>query len=301
MQSAALPRQRFLIIRNRHAGMASRRLVSAVIDALHAKGAVTRLLETEREAELGIALAGARDADAVVAAGGDGTLRSLVRNFDNAGISIPIGLIPCGTGNVMAAELGIPRNADALADMLIHGRSRSIAGGRANGELFLAMCGAGFDGDVISRLNFGLKERIGKAAYAPAVLPALAAVPRRFEVVVDGAARQATWVVAANARHYAGEFVIAPDATPSTAVLHAVLMQAETRAGRLAELAAIAGGRAAYCATIDIVPCTTITVADSLLPIQIDGDYLGRAALDVRAVERVADIILPRAANPAVH
>ncbi|MFN3867641.1 MAG: diacylglycerol/lipid kinase family protein [Hyphomicrobiaceae bacterium] len=292
--TAALPRRRFLIVRNRHAGTASRRLVCDVIEALHAKGAVTRLLETEREAELGIALAGAREADAVVAAGGDGTLRSLVRTFDRAGISIPIGLIPCGTGNVMAAELAIPRDASALAETLIHGQSRSIAGGRANGELFLAMCGAGFDGEVISRLNFSLKERIGKAAYAPAVFPALSAPPRSFEVVVDGgSARRATWVVAANARHYAGEFVIAPDATPAQAGLHAVLMQAATRAGRLAELLAIARGRAASCPTIECVPCSSLSVMDQDLPIQVDGDYLGRAPLDITAVEHVADLILP--------
>lgn len=290
---APLARRRFLIIRNRHAGMASRKLVSEVVAALHAKGAVTRLLETEREGELGIALAGARDADAVVAAGGDGTLRSLVRNVGLAGLSIDVGLIPCGTGNVMAAELGIPRQAEALADMLVRGRAQSIAGGNANGELFLAMCGAGFDGDVISRLSFSLKERIGKAAYAPAVLPPLGAKPRSFEVTVDGKRYHATWVVAANARHYAGEFVIAPGAEPAKPGLLVVLMKATTRAGRMAELLAIATGRVTSCPTIEIVGGSSIRISGATLPAQVDGDFLGRVELDVQAIDRIADIILP--------
>ncbi|MBL8565333.1 MAG: hypothetical protein JNM89_06420 [Hyphomicrobiaceae bacterium] len=293
--SVSGPRRRFLIIRNRHAGLANRRLVQAVATELAARGGEARLIETERAAELDKALAGAAEFDAICAAGGDGTLRALAKAISGtAAVERPLALIPSGTGNVMACELGIPRDAPGIADMLLHGPVRPIAGGRANGELFLSMCGAGFDGEVVAHLASRLKERIGRAAYTAPVLRALKLRPVPFTATIDGVGKQATWLVVSNVRHYGGSFIIAPGADVSTPGLHAAVMTATTRSGRVAELLAIASRNPARCRTIEIVPCRTVVIEPpTSLPLEIDGDILGRGALRIETVDRVIDMIVP--------
>ncbi len=295
--TAGGPRRRFLIIRNRHAGLANRRLVRAVATELAARGGAARLIETERAGELDDALAGAADFDAICAAGGDGTLRALAKAITGtAAAARPLALIPSGTGNVMACELDIPRDAPGIADMLLHGPVRPIAGGRANGELFLSMCGAGFDGEVVAHLASRLKERIGRAAYTAPVLHALKARPIPFTATIDGVLKRATWLVVSNVRHYGGRFIIAPGADVSTPGLHAAVMTATTRTGRIAELLAIAARDPARCRTVEIVPCRTVVIEPPIaLPLEIDGDVLGRGPLSIETVDRAIDMIVPRA------
>jgi diacylglycerol kinase family enzyme len=288
----AADRRRFLVIRNRHAGLDNRRHVMDVAEALAARGARADIVETTSIAELDAALRGCGDAQAVVAAGGDGTLRALARAALASGLAIPIGLIPEGTGNVMAAELQIPMRAATLADILMHAPARTVSVSEANGEPFLAMCGAGFDAVIVRNLSHGLKQRIGRAAYVPPVLKALLARPRFFDVEIDGKPYRTSWIVIANARRYGGGFTIAPEASALVPGLHAVLLHANSRTGRLAELAAIAAGIPHRCPSIDIIACSNVRIA-AALPIEIDGDYLAEAPLQVRAATASIRIITP--------
>lgn len=281
-------RRRFLIIRNRRAGTDNRRLVAAVVDALQARGATAAVIETERIEELDGAIRANDGIDAVVAAGGDGTLRALARAAISARLDKPLGLLPVGTGNVMARELGLPRKPTALADALMHGEVVATSVASANGDPFLAMCGAGFDAMIVHRLSQRLKQRIGRAAYTLPTLGALRQPPRLFDVEVDGRAHRASWVVAANARHYGGAFVIAPGASLTSPQLHAVLLKATTLPQRIAELLAIASGRMERCATIETLACRQLRISapEGRLPIEIDGDDAGA----VRHVEIRADV-----------
>lgn len=288
-------RRRFLIIRNRHAGTASRNLIDAVIGELQRSGASAELVETETASELTRALVDASSADAVVAAGGDGTLRAVARAMRAMRLEQPLGLIPAGTGNVMAAELAIPRDKTGLAAMLMQSPVRQVAMGRANGEPFFCMCGAGFDGAVVARLSLPLKERIGRAAYVPAVLSELSHEPQMFEVTIDGRRIFASWVIATNARHYGGRFVIVSGAGVLGNELTAVVLTASTRIGRVVELLAIATGTVARCPSIEIMPLTRLTIAARGVPaIQIDGDAGGAAPLLVEAANATMDLIVPQ-------
>ena len=292
--AATSARRRLLVIRNRRAGHDDQRQVDRVADALAARGAHAAIVETASVAELDAVLRDCGDAEAVVAAGGDGTLRALARAALATGLEIPIGLIPVGTGNVMAAELAIPSQPAALADMLMRGPAHSVSVSDANGEPFLAMCGAGFDAGIVRGLSHSLKQRFGRAAYVGPVLKALLPRPRLFDVEIDGKHYSASWVVVANARRYGGGFSIAPAASARVAGLHAVLLQATSRSGRIAELAAIAAGIPQRCPSIDIVACRNVRIS-SAQPIEIDGDYLGEAPLDVRAAVASVSIITPAA------
>lgn len=292
--AAPASRRNFLIIRNRRAGLVNRRLVADVVEALNASGARAAVVETDRIEDLDGALAANADIDAVVAAGGDGTLRALAKAILKAGLPTPVGLIPVGTGNVMAAEFSLPRGALDLARMLLEGPVRTVSVSRANGEPFLAMCGAGFDGAIVRALSHGLKRRIGRAAYVPPTLAALRQRPTSFEVEIDGKRYRASWMVIANARRYGGEFTIAPEASALVAGLHAVLFGATTRAGRVRELLAIAAGRIERCPGVAIIPCRRARIAAPVtLPIEIDGDYIGERPLTVEAATATIAMIMP--------
>ena len=297
--AAGAPRSRFLIIRNRRAGTDNRRLVAAIVDALDARGASAAVIETERIEDLDGAIRANDGIDAVVAAGGDGTLRALARAAISARLDKPLGLLPVGTGNVMAAELGLSRKPAALADTLMHGATLEVRVASADGDPFLAMCGAGFDGAIVHRLSQRLKQRIGRAAYVGPTIAALKQRPELFDVEVDGQPHRASWMVAANARHYGGTFVIAPGADLAKGELQAVLMKATTLPQRIAELLAIALGRTDRCATITTIPCRSIRVqAGAPVAIEIDGDDAGAVLhLEIRAdVARVA--LIGNAARP---
>jgi diacylglycerol kinase (ATP) len=122
---------------------------------------------------------------AVCAVGGDGTLAEVVGGL--AGSDVPLGLIPRGTGNQVAQNLGIPADIEEAVEVVLHGRATRLDLGRANGRPFALVAGAGLDAAVMATATRDLKERWGFAAYIYAMVKeALSATPIPFRVVADG-------------------------------------------------------------------------------------------------------------------
>lgn len=150
--------------------------------------------------------------DVVVAAGGDGTINEVVNGM--IGSAMQLAILPLGTANVLAAEIGTPRSADAIADAIVAGRTRSVHIGTANNRAFLQMAGIGMDAHVVERVSSPLKHLMGKAAYGLAILRWLMAPPlTRYEVHVGNLRFSAASVIVANGRYYGGTFVCAPAAS----------------------------------------------------------------------------------------
>lgn len=287
-------RRRFLLIHNPVAGLRGRTLSQRVARKLKRHGCEVVImrqlgLPTGAAAEGMLSHAALETFDAVIAAGGDGTVRALLSRL--AGTGVPLGIIPAGTGNVLAREVGMPTAPQGIADVLYAGPETKLTGATANGEPFLLMAGAGFDGQVIGALDLETKRSFGKIAYSMPITRALMQSPPMFDVEVDGTHHTATWVVVARARHYAGGFKLVPDANLWSRTLHAVLFSAQSRAGRMRELAYLASGKLAACPSVVILPAQEVTVqaredAMSLHPAhaaQLDGDPFGHAPLHVRA------------------
>ncbi len=205
----------------------------------------------------------------MIAAGGDGTIRALAAV---AG-TLPVGIVPCGTGNVLACEIGLPlKNAAAIADVLLTGRAETITGGLANGEPFYLMAGAGFDGEIVSRLSTPLKRRIGKAAYAPPVVRALTMRAPRLSISIDGTPYEARWAIATNGRLYGGAFVLAPDANLLERGFDVVMMKGGFGM-TLAQLVSLGIGRLAKAPGVKIVRGHEVVIAsDRPCASQVDGD-----------------------------
>lgn len=128
--------------------------------------------------------------DLVIAVGGDGTVVQVADSLD--GTEVPMAIVPTGTGNLLAGNLGIPRSLDEAARVALEGRRRSIdlgrvAIGRKKARSFTVACGIGFDADVMDRTDSDAKGRWGRLAYlASAILETPSIRDVQYRLTIDG-------------------------------------------------------------------------------------------------------------------
>lgn len=227
-------------------------------------------------------------ANAVIAFGGDGTARIVAEVM--AGTGVPMGLLPAGTGNLLARNLGIPPNRlESSLHVALTGRDRPIDIGRveigasADGplrqEAFLVMAGLGFDAEVMAGTDPELKQKLGWAAYVVAGARQLRG--RRTNVVmrVDGgpfSQRRIRAVVIGNCGMLQGRIQLMPGAVPDDGWLDVVVVTPRSLIGWLSVTAAVIRRR--NHATVEHFRCRSIEIrAERPLHAQLDGDPAGTA------------------------
>lgn len=170
-------------------------------------------------------------ADIVVACGGDGTVRACLDPL--AGTDTALGIVPLGTGNLLASNLGIPAGLGA-GDGVGRGDLRRIDLGRVNGEAFAVMAGSGFDALMIRDANDTLKSRFGTVAYVVSGLKNLKSDLIETTVTIDGSVwfhGRTTMVLVGNFGTISGGLDVFPDAVPDDGVLDIAVMSASTLRG----------------------------------------------------------------------
>jgi diacylglycerol kinase (ATP) len=208
-----------VIVFNPVAGRRRAHLLWRVLDVLVANGVRLELAETCRagHAELLTREAVGRGEPMVVAAGGDGTIAEVANGLIGSGVRL--GVIPLGTANVLAHELGLPFSPKAVAAALAFGRTTTLWPGVASSaqgsRLFVQMLGVGFDAHVVHRVSFPMKKLLGKGAY---VLRSVAESTRysytQIRMRLDDVETQAASVIVSKGRLYGGRFRLAADAVP---------------------------------------------------------------------------------------
>ncbi len=160
------------------------------------------------------------DFDRCIVAGGDGTLRQVVQYLMQEHIRIPIGIIPVGTGNILARNLGISLDVEHAAKTALNGKPREIDIGKAKiaGEqplFFTGIAGLGLDAKIMEKTDSKLKRRIGWVAYIEGGIRALPAKFQKFTITVDGAEPRKVKVltlIIANTGTLPGHVELIPDA-----------------------------------------------------------------------------------------
>ena len=287
--AGAVPRRRFLVIHNPVAGPRRARRLRAVVEVLTQRfGAEVHVQATsgrgDAEAMARAVAPGAWDALAV--AGGDGTINEAVNGLAARGAEaapVPLGIVPLGTANVLAHELGLPLDAVGTAAVLAAGPARPVHLGVANGRCFAMMAGAGLDARVVERVSSALKRRIGKGAY---VLETLAQLARfrdaRYRVEVDGAVHEVASVIAAKGHFYGGRFVCAPDACLGEARLHVCLFPRTGRWNAARYVGGVTLGLLGRFPDYRIVPAERVIVTGPEgEPVQGDGDVIARLPVEI--------------------
>lgn len=167
-------------------------------------------------------------ADIVVACGGDGTVRACLDPL--AGTQTALGIVPLGTGNLLASNLGIPAGLSAGGG-IGRGDRRRIDLGRVNGEAFAVMAGSGFDALMIRDANDTLKSTVGTAAYILSAARNLKSDLVGTKVTVDGSVwfnGRTTMVLVGNFGTVSGGLEVFPDAQPDDGILDVAVMSAST-------------------------------------------------------------------------
>jgi YegS/Rv2252/BmrU family lipid kinase len=186
---------RVLLISNPVAARTDARALAAVRDVLRTGGWAVDLAVTTAAGDARRLAERGRDEgfDAVLAYGGDGTAMQIAGAIAGTGISL--GLLPGGTGNVLAGNLRLPRGPVAAARSILECSPIAIdlgAVSRADGlHYFAVCCGAGFDATLMGRTDTESKRRWGRAAYVGAALLSLGGVTNTpIRLTIDGSETQ---------------------------------------------------------------------------------------------------------------
>jgi diacylglycerol kinase (ATP) len=276
---------RMVIVFNPVAGRRRAHLLWRVLDVLVANGVRLDLAETHRA---GHAEALAREAvrrgeQMVVAAGGDGTIAEVANGL--MGSSACLGVIPLGTANVLAHELGLPFAPKSVAAALAFGRTCRLWPGLANGpdgtRLFVQMLGVGFDAHVVRNLPFPLKKLFGKGAYVMQSMRELARY--RFPVIrmrIDETETEAASVIISKGRLYGGRFRLTGDAVPGDPGFSVVLFDRAGPGAAMMYGAALPLNLLGRAPGVRHVRAKRIDfMQNNAVPAQTDGDSAGFAPL----------------------
>jgi diacylglycerol kinase (ATP) len=245
-----------------------------------------------------------KGADVVLACGGDGTVRSVAQAL--AGTGVAMGLVPTGTGNLLARTLGTPQDLVAAVQVALTGDDRHIDVGRVQVDgaeeerVFLVMAGTGFDAAIMESTPEALKGRVGPLAYVISGLRAMRGSRTRVTLTFDGGEplrRRTRTVLVGNSGTLLGGLVLMPRATIDDGQLDIINLAPKGVAGWVAVAARVISRKRRGHERVEHWQARSIVIeADEPQPSQIDGDPIGDAAelrlwVDPGAlVVRVADV-----------
>ena len=234
----------------------------------------------------------------VIAAGGDGTLNEVVGGL--AGSSTVLGILPVGTMNVFAREIGIPLDSleHALA-VIEHGCVREVDLFAANGTPFVQMAGVGFYAAAIEATTWKSKKMLGPLAYLLGAVKVLRQPLPQLEVIcADGRHAQGVAVLVGNGSLYGGQFKLFGQAHNRDSKLDVVVFKEIGYRMLLESLRGLARGEIGTLDSACTFQSADFTVhADHDVPVEVDGEWLGRFAA-VRFVETVHHLRVIAPANP---
>ncbi len=237
-------------------------------------------------------------ADLILVAGGDGTINEAAEGM--IGGSVPLGILPCGTANVLAVEAGIGLDPSRAARHLDELQPRRISvghvvcdGGRVSRH-FLLMAGIGLDAHIVYNVNAALKARTGKFAYWLAGWSLLGKRLVQLEVEIGGGRQRCSFVLLSRVRNYGGDFEIAKSVRLTDDTFEAVMFEGDTTVPYVKYFAAMAMNRLQRMKGVEIlrVKHAKISGQDKAY-VQIDGEYAGRLPAEIDIVPNALTLLLP--------
>ena len=147
-----------------------------------------------------------------------------------AGSDVALAIVPAGTSNLLATNLGVPVDIEQAVEIGLDGERRRLDVGRFNGERFAVMAGSGMDATMIRNADGGLKDRLGRAGYVWAGLKAARSKSFGAEIEVDGVGwfrGEATSVLIGNVGELIGHVEVFEDSRPDDGLLEVGVVTAE--------------------------------------------------------------------------
>jgi YegS/Rv2252/BmrU family lipid kinase len=267
------------------------RIGAAVLQQLEQKGIAHTAATTQRPGH-GSDLAReavAAGAKTLVAIGGDGTVREVAAGLQGSGAAL--GIIPAGTGNDVAKMLHLPKKPLEALDFLLAHPARPLDAGRVGDQLFVNVCGTGFD---VCVLDFALKAK----KYVRGMLPYLLGVlrtmltyrPLQVRVQVDDAppeTRRLLIAAVANGRYFGGGMDVAPTSSPDDGLFDLILIDAMPRRRMPFQLPKLLNGHIMDVPGATCQRCKCVRLSAGGMRVNVDGEIL--------QMEEAAFAVLPAA------
>jgi diacylglycerol kinase (ATP) len=233
----------------------------------------------------------------VVAAGGDGTVNDVIQAL--AGRTTALGVLPLGTVNVWAREMGIPLGLAQAREVLLSGVRRRVDLGRAGSRYFLLMAGIGFDAEVARRVETSWLKRAGLKLldYAATVgILGMTHQPTRVWLRYDGKRRgtSALMILIGNTRLYAGALTFAKRAVADDGLLDVVIVGGGGLIARMGVLARALLRRASLGPRVRYAQCRVIRIeSNQPLPVQVDGEVIGTLPMTFSVAPGGLRVVVP--------
>lgn len=288
-----------------------RRELPAVLNHLEDHGWRTTLHKTSRPGEATQLARQARKEriDAVFVAGGDGTINEVVNGLAESPVAL--GVLPGGTGNVWAKELGLPTRSplhwlplvDAVKS-LVPGTQRRIDLGKANGRYFLQWAGLGLDAEVTYAMEprTRTQRHLGALTYVVAGLSAAASlVGTRTRILIDEERiyRRAILIVISNSQLYGGKVRIATDARLDDGLLDVDVFAGSGFGSAIRTVLGVITGLHVRDPRHSLHRgCLIHVETDKPMPIHVDGEPFGSTPLECMVVPQALSVLVPRRTRP---
>ena len=241
----------------------------------------------------------------IVATGGDGTVNEVVNGLakEREGLGqVQLGILPLGTMNVFARELGIPLSAKRAWKTVRHGQTRAVDlplakvqtdDGQAE-RCFVQMAGAGLDADAVGGVSIALKKKIGPLAYLFSTLTALKSKPPKLTAKWDGGSATGEWMCVGNGRFFGGPVVLFPDAKLNDGRLDLCVFPRINPGSVSRGVTSMALGQIGDWPGAEHYRVSEFTIdGPAGTRVQADGDFIGTLPVTITLRPRALKVIVP--------
>jgi len=231
----------------------------------------------------------------VLVLGGDGTFNEAANGM--VGSAVPMAILPGGTANVLAMELGLGSGVERAAQKLATSLEKRISIGRISypdgaQRHFFMMGGVGLDAAIVRGVHPGLKARAGKLAYWVAGLSRFAQPVEQFEACVSGQPGRFGFALASRVRNYGGDLEIASGSSLLSDEFEVVLFRGSNPLRYAAYMLAVGMRKVQAMPGVTTVRATSLEFAEGA-HIQIDGEYAGRTPARFEIVPDALTLLVP--------
>jgi diacylglycerol kinase (ATP) len=241
-----------------------------------------------------------RGADLIVAAGGDGTINEVADGmvFSN----VPLAILPAGTANVLAVEMGIGSGMERAAELIESSLPHRISAGILTcadlpaPRYFLLMAGAGLDAHIAYNVSAAVKARVGKLAYWVAGWRVLGRDLPLFSVESNGKTFRCSFALLSKVRNYGGDFAIAQNVTLFDDEFEVVLFEGRSTFRYLKYFAGMVLNRHVGMKGVTVMRSREAVLSgpeDVQVYTQIDGEVVGHLPAQVKIVPDALTLLIP--------
>jgi len=256
-----------------------------------------RIFATSRagEAEALARYAAQEGFEKIVAAGGDGTVNEVVNGL--AGSEAALGLLPIGTMNVFATELGLPAHDLALCWDIIQGEyTRLVDLPSANGKFFVQLAGVGLDAQVVKETSLTLKRSFGPLSYLiSAAQIAAREPPRLFLESEESPVEEGSFVLVGNGRLYGGPFPFFKHAAIDDGLFDVIAFKQLGYLEIIKYLQRVVFSSAIRVPEVEYFQTRRLRVtSDREVPVELDGELVGNCPVEFQVQERTLRVLAPQ-------